>query len=151
MISVGHHSFYVSRHWMRRFGFHSCKNRKYSGAFLPQWYICNNTCEIDYMDEFILPFNSSKHRCRAKWVQHLGLRSMNNFGRLPSCKDHFSFKICLLDLKSIKNWALLPENSKKARKKRSRRRHLLQISSDLLINFFYNLAGGTICTSHNCS
>ena len=106
------------------------------------------------MDKFILPLNNSEHRCRAKWIQHLGLRSMNNFGKLPSCKDHFSFKICLLDsinLENIKNWALSPVNSKKARKKRSKLRFVPKISPDLIINYIYNLSGGTICAGRMCS
>ena len=79
---------------------------------------------------------------------------MNNFGRLPSCKDHFSFRICLLDtinLETIKNWASAPENTEKARKKRSQRRSVPKISPDHLINYIYNLAGGTICAGHSCS
>ena len=129
-------------------------SNKHKGTFLPDGYVCSPTCESEYMDKFILPFNHSEHRCRAKWVQHLGLRSMNNFDRLPSCKDHFSFRICLLDtinLETIKNWASAPENTEKARKKRSQRRSVPKISPDHLINYIYNLAGGTICAGHSCS
>ena len=78
---------------------------------------------------------------------------MNNFGRLPTCKDHFSFRICLLDtisLETIRNWVTAPENSEKARKKRSRRRFFPKTSPDLIINYIYNLSGGTICAGKNC-
>ena len=128
-------------------------SNKYKGRFLPNGFVCSPTCESDYIDKFILPFNHSEHRCRAKWIQHLGLRSMNNFGRLPTCKDHFSFRICLLDtinLETIRNWVTSPENSEKARKKRSRRRFVPKTSQDLIINYIYNLSGGTICAGLNC-
>ena len=79
---------------------------------------------------------------------------MNNFGRLPTCKDNFSFRICLLDtinLETIRNWVTSPENSEKARKKRSHRRYVPQTSPDLIVNYIYNLSGGTICAGQNCS
>ena len=71
---------------------------KHKGRFLPDGFVCSPTCESDYMDKFILPYNHSEHRCRAKWIQHLGLRPMNNFGRLPTCKDHFPSEFVCLTL-----------------------------------------------------
>ena len=67
-------------------------SNKYKGTFLPQGYVCSNSCESDYMDKFILPFNNSEHRCWAKWIQHLGLRSMNNFGNSRPAKTITSLK-----------------------------------------------------------
>ena len=69
----------------------------YNVAFFPKGFVCSYVCEEHYMNKFILPYNKSEHRCRAQGVKHIGLRSMNNFGRFPNCKDHFSFKICLMD------------------------------------------------------
>ena len=69
----------------------------FSSKYFPIGFVCSAHCEIHYMEKFIIPTNHSEHRCRALWIKHLGLCTMNNIGRVPNCKEHFTFKICILD------------------------------------------------------
>ena len=46
---------------------------------------------------------------------------MNNIGKIPSCSEHYTYKICLLDsmnLNKIKEWIEDPENTTKNRKQK---------------------------------
>ena len=104
------------------------------------------------MDTFILPFNSSEHRCRVKWIQHLGLRSMNNFCQFTSCQDHSSFKYVFWTQLTLMLFepGFCSLKTEKARKKRSKKRFVHATNPDQVINLIYNLAGGTICAGLDC-
>ena len=128
-------------------------SNRFQTEFLPQGFTCSQECATYYMDNFIMPFNYSEHRSRANWIKHLGLRSMNNIGRTPSCKKHYSYKICLMDsmdLNQIQTWITSTDNSTKKRKQRAKKRHIPQLNLDTIINLIYNIAGGASCSGTNC-
>ena len=89
-------------------------SNQFQSEFFPKGFTCSQQCAAYYMDKFILPFSNLEHRSRANWIKHLGLRSMNNIGRTPSCKLHYIYKICLMDsleLNTVQTWITHPENS----------------------------------------
>ena len=88
------------------------------------------------------------------WIRYLGLRTMNNIGRTPSCKLHYSYKICLMDFMDrslILTWIVDPENTTKQRKKRAKKQNILETSSDNIITDIYNYAGNASCSRLNCT
>ena len=94
--------------------------KQFIGNFMPKGTICGGQCEQDFMTKFILPWSHSKHRIRPLWIKHLGLKTMNNIGRVPTCKEHFTYKICLADsisIEGIKTWIMHADNTTKERRK----------------------------------
>ena len=66
------------------------------------------------------------HRSRGQWIKYLGLRSMNNIGRTPTCGVHYTYKICLLDsisLTGIADWIGNPINTTKERKRNGQQKN----------------------------
>ena len=82
------------------------KTKHRNNRFLPNGFVCNEDCENKYMNEFICTYSdrlrqvifNNEHRARAMWIKHLGLRIMNNIGRVPTCGDHFTYKVCITDI-----------------------------------------------------
>ena len=63
-----------------------------------------------------------EHRTRALWIKHLGLRTLNNIGRIPSCGEHYTYRTCLMDcmnINGIKEWIEDERNITKERKIRA--------------------------------
>ena len=98
--------------------------------FLPNGFTCGGECETNYMNKFICMLDGVEnrvkfrnvHRSRGQWIKYLGLRSMNNIGRTPTCGVHYTYKICLFDsisLTGIADWIENPINTTKERKKRA--------------------------------
>lgn len=54
-----------------------------------------------------------EHRTRALWIKHLGLRTLNNIGRIPSCL------MDCMNINGIKEWIEDERNITKERKIRA--------------------------------
>jgi len=130
--------------------------------FLPAGFICSQDCEGKYMNEFICTYLDRErsiifhpeHRTRALWMKHLGLRTMNNIGRIPSCKEHFTYRTCITDclnVGAIKTWIEDPENSLKERKKRAKKRNVPSLDASHIIELILNIAGGAVCAGEKCA
>ena len=130
--------------------------------FLPNGFICSQECENQYMNEFICKYSDTErqiifhpeHRTRALWIKHLGLRTMNNIGRVPTCGEHYSYRTCITDclnVNEIKKWILDPSNNTKERKKRAKKRNIPAINADTIIELIFNIAGGANCAGENCA
>ena len=130
--------------------------------FLPAGFICSQDCEGKYMNEFICTYSDRErgiifhpeHRTRALWMKHLGLRTMNNIGRIPSCKEHFTYRTCITDclnVGAIKTWIEDPENSLKERKKRAKKRNVPSLDANHIIELILNIAGGADCAGEKCA
>ena len=120
--------------------------------FMPKGTICGDKCEQDFMTKFILPWSHSKHRICALWIKHLGLKTMNNIGRVPMCKEHFNYKICFADSISkegIKTWIMHADNTIKVRKKRDCIKCTAIADQDIAKDML-QLASGAICAGRNC-
>ena len=129
--------------------------------FLPMGFICNQECESKYMNEFICTYSETErgivfhpeHRTRALWIKHLGLKTMNNIGRIPTCEEHFTYRTCITDclnVEAIKAWIEDPENNLKERKKRAKKRIVPHPDANHIIELILNLAGGAICAGEKC-
>ena len=129
--------------------------------FLPAGYICGQECEGKYMNEFICTYSESErcikfhpeYRTRALWIKHLGLKTMNNIGRVPTCGEHYTYRTCITDclnIDIIKDWIADPENNIRERKKRAKKRKIASIEPYLVIELILNLAGGAACAGENC-
>ena len=129
--------------------------------FLPNGFTCGGECETNYMNKFMCMFdgveNRAKfrniHRSRGQWIKYLGLRSMNNIGRTPTCGVHYTYKICLLDSISptgIADWIENPINTTKERKKRANKRTVKKIDKDHIIKIIHHISGGAICAGEKC-
>ena len=128
------------------------KTKHRNNRFLPNGFVCNEDCENKYMNEFICTYSdrlrqvifNNEHRARAMWIKHLGLRIMNNIGRVPTCGDHFTYKVCITDclnLKTLKDWINDPINCKKERQKRAKKRIIPALDSDLINKLILKIAG----------
>ena len=129
--------------------------------FLPMGFICSQDCEGKYMNEFICNYSETErsivfhpeHRTRALWIKHLGLKTMNNIGRVPTCGEHFTYRTCITDcfnVRAIKEWIEDPENNLKERKKRAKKRTVPNPDPNQIIELILNLAGGAACAGEKC-
>ena len=124
----------------------------YQGNFMPKGTVCCFNCEQNYMNNFIIPWSFFKHRVRALWIKYLGLKTMNNIRRTPTCKEHYNYKICLadsVDVQRIKTWLGYPNNTIKERKKRDRT-NCAFLGEQELAEKILQLAAGEICVGRNC-
>ena len=130
--------------------------------FLPAGFICSQDCESKYMNEFICTYSENErgiifhpeHRTRALWMKHLGIRTMNNIGRIPACKEHFTYRTCITDclnVGAIKDWIEDPENNLKERKKRAKKRIVPSLDANHIIELILNIAGGAVCAGEKCT
>ena len=141
-----------------------CLNKtKYKpNKFLPDGFVCNDECENRYMNEFICSYSETErqikfhpeHRTRALWIKHLGIRTMNNIGRVPKCGEHYTYRTCITDcmnIEGIKSWIEDPTNSTKERKKRAKKRAVPSLDANKIIELLLNIAGGATCAGENCA
>ena len=130
-------------------------------TYLPDGFTCGQDCETNYMNKFICTFDENEkgikflniHRSRAQWIKYLGLRAMNNIGRIPTCGEHFTYKICLLDsinLNGISDWIDSPINTIKERKLRANKKVVKKINKDHIIKLIHSIAGGAMCAGEKC-
>ena len=113
------------------------------------------------MNEFIGTYSEEEkcikfypeHRARALRIKHVGLKTMNNIGRVPTCGDHYTYRACITDCLNvdlIKEWIEDPENCTKERKISAKKRTVPFIDPNLVIDQILNLAGRAACAGANC-
>ena len=139
---------------MDKYRCHFCLEQtgNFQGNFMPPGTACSLECEQNYMSKFIIPWAHSKHRARALWFKHLGLKTMNNIGRIPACTEHFNYKVCLGDsisVNGLQSWINNPDNSYKARKKRQRD-NCKPITTQDMVTGMLQQAAGSACAGKDC-
>ena len=124
----------------------------YIRNFMPPGTVCRYESEQAYMNQFIFTWSYSKHRIRALWIKHLGLKIVNNIGQVPTCEEHFNYKICLADsiiFDRVKAWPNDLDNIIKGRKKRDSN-NCKPIILGELIQEMLQLAAGAMCAGRTC-
>ena len=119
---------------------------------MPPGTVCRYESEQAYMNQFIFTWSYSKHRIRALWIKHLGLKIVNNIGQVPTCEEHFNYKICLADsiiFDRVKAWPNDLDNIIKGRKKRDSN-NCKPIILGELIQEMLQLAAGAMCAGRTC-
>ena len=119
---------------------------------MPQGTICSGTCEASFMEKLVKPWHRHKHRFRAQWMKHLGIKTMSNIGKTPKCGEHFTYTLCLtdsLDKTALSTWLDDPRNTLKQREKRAKKKNTPPLP-DCFLTEIHKMAGGAICAGKQC-